>query len=100
MVDIKACCTCTNANELLAIIIIIASFQYTFCSNPWLVLVPMVIERAGFGLAEGCTAPVLNNLAASINPDLTGAINGMFLASFNTGVMTGRQYCYRILCIL
>ena len=53
-------------------------------------MLPMIIERSGFGLSEGCVAPVLNHVAGAIDPNLTGALNALFLAAFNIGVSAGR----------
>ena len=50
----------------------------------------MITEQSGFGLSEGCVAPVLNHVAIAIDPNLTGALNGIFLAAFNIGVTAGR----------
>ena len=52
-------------------------------------MLPMIIERSGFGLSEGCVAPVLNHVAGAIDPNLTGALNAIFLAAFNIGVTAG-----------
>ena len=65
--------------------------QYTFCKSPWVVTFPMVIERIGFGLATGCIAPVLNHVTCSIDPNLSGALNGVFLAVYNIAVTMGKS---------
>lgn len=53
-------------------------------------MLPMAVERIGFGLSEGTLAPVLNHIVCDIDPNLAGAINGLFNTAFNIGVTLGR----------
>ena len=67
-----------------------ALLQYPFCKDVWMVLIPLCIERVGFGLVEGCVGPVLNYLAYQKDEAMVGALNGLFNAAINVGVTFGR----------
>lgn len=55
-----------------------------------MVLAPLSVQRVGYGLINACLAPVLNHVVDQKRLPLHGAINGMYTATTNLGIVLGK----------
>lgn len=55
-----------------------------------MVMIPLMIQRVGFGFIEACVGPVLNYLALKKDHNIAGAVNGYYFSSINLGVTVGK----------
>lgn len=65
-------------------------FQYPMCQILWQVLGPEVLSRVGLGLVLAVISPLLAYIVDIRHNSNYGAVYGMYAASYNLGLITGR----------